>query len=242
MKTRGKVFNLMAAAVVGISALFAASASNAATILNVTGDVDANNGRVTTYDYDADFIRGTLSCSLGCEGLTLSTLSFTGASDTTGYPKYQDSTGFGNINAELFIHDTNGASSTANELIQINAVQGTTYTSGFKYELGGGDDGTDFTWTTNAEYILLKIGNFPDRTVIKNTGGYGNVFTFLQAPGGNGLSHFTSYGEYECPQGQHPDCGGGGVLPPVPLPAGMPLMLGALGLLAAVRRKTRKAA
>ena len=59
-----------------------------------------------------------------------------------------------------------------------------------------------------------------------------------------GLSHFTLYA-YACTDND-PTCGGGGVTPPdpspVPLPAGMPLLLGALGVMAIVRRKTAKSA
>lgn len=62
--------------------------------------------------------------------------------------------------------------------------------------------------------------------------------------GGVGSSKdYTATAGTFCADGD-PTCGGGGVTPPspVPLPAGMPLLLGAFGLLAVVRRKFSKAA
>jgi hypothetical protein len=233
-----KFTSLIAAGAFAIVGLGVTGAS-AATLLNVTGDVDKSGGNPMLYSYNADFIRGTLYCSLGCEGLTISTASFTGASGDSGYPTVINATGFGTTNAELYVGGDSGADT---ELGQANMITSGNYLVGDKYNLDGSDNKEDYTWTTNAQYILLKIGNLPDVTFIRNTGGYGNVFTYVKAEGGHGLSHFNGFGEYECPEGT-PGCGGGVTPPsPVPLPAGMPLLLVGLGALGFMRRKSRKAA
>jgi hypothetical protein len=225
---------VLAAGVVGVLALAASSAS--AATLSITGDITFENlgGGGKEYTYDPAIERAELECTLGCEGLKINLAEFSQTLSGGSFlsnPDIDDADGFGVGFAELFIGEPK------DELSYINSIVGDgTYASGVKTEEGG-----DFyEWTTNAEYILLKIGLDPNMTIIKNTGGYGNVFTYRQSDGGQGLSHFTSYGEYECPTGD-PRCGGG-VLPPVPLPAGMPMLLGAFGLLAVVRRKFSKAA
>ncbi|MBC7285119.1 VPLPA-CTERM sorting domain-containing protein [Hoeflea sp.] len=91
------------------------------------------------------------------------------------------------------------------------------------------------SYSSNALYQLFKIGTTPNVGVLKNTAGVVQDYTFAAIDGeGAGLSHIANYDIV----------GGGGVTPPspVPLPAGLPLMLTAVGGLAVVvRRKSRKA-
>lgn len=115
-----------------------------ASTISIFNDTDINSS------YTADY-RANLTCN-SCTVLTYSAgaYSFSGA--------------FG----ELF--DGPASSGDAAEATWINAVLGTSFTSG---DVSGGkstgSDGT--TYFTSALYVILKIGKNPDFTIIQNTSG-----------------------------------------------------------------------
>lgn len=116
--------------------------------------------------------------------------------------------------------------SAAIELAFVNSVTGLNFASGTKTE----DTPDDMSFFTNALYILMKIGGGNENAtfLIHNTWGEGlNISWLSVSGGGNGLSHYTEFGS----------------APPatVPVPAAGLLLLGALGGLAALRRRRRVA-
>lgn len=90
-------------------------------------------------------------------------------------------------------------------------------------DFAGGLDGKSFS--TNADYVVLKIGAKPDYTILKNRSS--GTFQFAWKPDGRGagLSHFTAFGETV------PD------VSQIPLPAAGWLLLAGIGGLAAFRRR-----
>lgn len=158
-------------------------------------------------------LRFTLECSLGC-------LAWDGG-------------GFSAPDGDLFALANN---SEALEIATVNSLTGESYTSLTKTN-GGGSESADFT--TSAEYILIKIGQSPDVAVVQSFG-ENNEFKFRATKGtGSGLSHWSAFGENECDPAVQL-CG-----PPVnqvPVPASLPLMMGALGIVGIVARRRRKAA
>ena len=125
--------------------------------------------------------------------------------------------------------------SDANELAFVN-----TYVDPDFLANGTKDNSGATAFTSTALYILFKIGGGNEfaTALIHNTSGGLLNFSFTQIATGSGLSHISEFGE-ACP----PDFFGCG--PPVnviPLPAGLPLLLSALGIGAILRRKGRKQA
>jgi len=81
--------------------------------------------------------------------------------------------------------------------------------------------GDNFTLTTFAEWILLKIGTSPNVALIHNLAGNPLVINYSSESGsGAGLSHYTE-------------------IAAVPLPAAGVLLIGALGGLVALRRRRK---
>jgi hypothetical protein len=115
-----------------------------------------------------------------------------------------------------------------NEKNFVNSATGSSFGNGTKTEVANGDN---YSFFTDALYILMKIGggggSTPATFLIHNTFGQGLKITWNSVSGGgNGLSHYNEFGT---------------ALPPVPLPATGVLLIGALGGLAAVRRRRRAA-
>ena len=145
---------------------------------------------------------GTLTCVQTCEGLV-----------ATG------PTVWAMDGAKLFtVHPP----SIANETSFVNAATGGGFVTGTKTDTAG----DPFAFTTDALYILMKIGggkNEAAHFLIKNTFGAGLQISWDAVSGqGAGLSHYTTFGVTP---------------PPVPVPAAGLLLLGALGGLAALRRR-----
>ena len=123
--------------------------------------------------------------------------------------------------AKLFlVHPPN----IANETAFVNTATGSSFLTGTKTDVSG----DPFSFVTNALYILFKIGGGGQEAstfLIHNTYGAGLQITWDAVDGqGAGLSHYTTFG----------------VAPPaavVPVPAAGFLLIGALGGLAALRRR-----
>lgn len=212
----------LGAALVGMSMLVGGTAS--AATLNILGSAKLNGNGA---NYTAETVSAELICSLGCQGINSSATT-----DTTvplGLPTVSTFTAFVPGYSDLFI-DGNSSNPT-NEALFVSTVTGVTYSATTQKTAGIVQGAASFT--TSALYILLKIGNEPNLTIIKNTGGLNNVFTYTPKAGeGAGLSHYAEFGRF----------GGGGGTGEIPLPAGMPLMLAGLGAMAFLaRRKARKA-
>lgn len=200
---RKTLFPVVGAAVLAVAA---SSAVSAATI-KFYDETDPT----TTF-------RGTFVCSLGCEAAWFD----------SNDPTIATVTSWSSTEGDL-IWNTGGAPDSTNF---VNDVLGTSYDKDDdRTETArGGLENTSFV--SNAEYILFKIGTTPNVGLIKNTGGFGNLFTYTAVSGvGAGLSNTQEFGEYPDPSG--------GV---IPLPAGLPLILSALGLTGLLRLRHRKSA
>ena len=132
---------------------------------------------------------------------------------------YTGAYSFSAVLGELFNGPSN--SGDASEAAWVNSVIGTSFST--LDVTNGKDSGTDSTnYITNALYVVLKIGRNPDYTIIKNTSGVALTWSWDNLPGsGGGLSHYIDLGTPS----------------EVPLPAGGLLLMGALGGLAALRRR-----
>ncbi|WP_210879734.1 VPLPA-CTERM sorting domain-containing protein [Roseovarius autotrophicus] len=191
--------NILASAVVAAGALSAGSAI-AATI-PITNSTDGVQ-------------RADLTCDLLCEVL---------------YTEFVDgdpviNSVFSNVEGRLF---SVGNSAQA-EADWVNANTGSDFSKdeGFKTELSGTQNGDDFTFSTDALFILLKIGRDPETTLVKNLSGGLLELRWESLPGqGAGLSHYTEFG-----------------VAPIPVPAAGILLLTALGGLGFAARRRRKAA
>ena len=125
-------------------------------------------------------------------------------------------TTFDGANAKLYNLRNSGLGT---ETAWVNGLTGESYATGTKYAGNGGD----MSFTTSALYILLKTGVGPNTTLIHNTSGRALMISWTQVGQGAGFSHYTEFGQ----------------VPQVPLPAAGFLLIGALGGLAALRRRTR---
>jgi hypothetical protein len=175
MNVKSLTASLMAAA-----GLLAASPASANLVLYGDYTSPPPGDQIT---YTADDDRGQLNCS-SCEGL-LSNL-VTGVYDAN-VPSAGTASGFSATSVDLFFL---GNASDAQELAFVNAVTGQSFSSGTKLDGGGGDK----VFSTDAEYILLKIGAKPDFALIHNTGGL-QTFSYVAFQGeGAGLSHYALFG------------------------------------------------
>ncbi len=137
--------------------------------------LSANASTINFFGDDGlpNLLRGTLTCSLTCEGLlTSGAFSPTRADMRTVHPP-----------------------SAANELAFVNSVVPETFISGIKT-----DDPGNFT--SNALYILFKIGggNTFATTLIMNTAGAVQSYSYIPVAGtGSGLSHINEFGVIPIP-------------------------------------------
>lgn len=185
-----------------ITSFFKTCAGAAAMILIVGGAQAATLAVDDTYPGISP-IRGEVSCTndacLGLVNKTTQTFSAT--------------------SALLYGLPNSGA---ATELAFVNAATGSSFLAGIKTTANGGS----MSFTTDALYILLKIGRDPNTTIIQNTFGKGLEITWAALGGqGAGLSHYAEYGSVSA----------------VPLPAAGWLMIAALGGLVTMRRRRRAA-
>ncbi len=88
-----------------------------------------------------------------------------------------------------------GNASEANETVAINTLAGTSF---LEADATKSPSDPSPTFTTLAEYFLLKLGN--STVFIRNTSGGALDVVYNEAAGqGAGLSHFTEFGEVEIP-------------------------------------------
>jgi len=183
-----------------LTALFKISAMAMALVAGAGGAYSATLAVDSTFP-SLDPLRGDVTCTNdACSGLV-----------------DKDNQTFSLTNALLY--DLPNAS-TATELAFVNTATGSSFLSGAKTS---GNSGS-MTFTTDALFILLKIGRDPNTTIIQNTFGKGLEISWSAFSGqGAGLSHYTEYGTASV----------------VPLPAAGWLMLAALGGLGLIGRRRR---
>ncbi len=212
---------LVAAGAVAVAGLMATSAG--AVSIDIFDDMDVTTG-------GGAGLRGVVECDVACSVL-----------------RYVDPPGayeFGGP-GELFNGPT--SSGDAKEIAWINSVlvpafEPTLYTVA---DITGYTNTTDANaaddWTLTNKYVILKIGNEPDYTIIRNDSDGALTFSYTKASGAKGsLSHFFGFGAVEECDPSVEVCG-----PPVgevPVPAALPLLLSALGVTAVMTRRRRKAA
>ena len=119
--------------------------------------------------------RFTVSCTLGCD-----------AWDGIGNGGVSNSGTWG-LPGDLFELANSGS---AAEISAVNTITGETFTSRTEIDRGGL---ASVTFTSSAEYILLKIGSTPNYGLIRNALA-GNIFTFTQTGSGAGFSHSSEFG------------------------------------------------
>jgi hypothetical protein len=137
--------------------------------------------------YDALVARGTLECSIGCEGLVSSLSS---GIYPANVPQLSTAAGWSTSAADLF-YLSNHAITT--ELAVINAFAGTAYTDAKQTSTGGA---SAYSFTSAATYLLLVMGASPDTFLIHNTSGQEQSYSYTGFSGlGSGLSHVTSVPE-----------------------------------------------
>ena len=185
-----------------------------ANVITLYGDwLPEPNGPQITYVADDD--RAQLTCSVGCETLLSGLLS---GVNNSNVPNVSTATGFSALTGDLFWLANN---SLASETGFVNAVVDPDFATGTKTDGGGAEN---ITFTSSAEYVLIKIGADPNIALIHNTSGQEQTYTYSGLRGeGAGLSHYTTFG----PSSEVP----------VPEPGSVALLgLGLVGL-AAVRRR-----
>lgn len=175
--------------------------------------------------------RGTLTCtSIGCESGDFLALIAEAAS---GGPTYSATVG------KMFtVHPPEPAQQM--EWVNANLMGGDGPFGPFdpedeyKTEIAG--DGGNYTITTNALYVLLKIGggNTLQTALVKNASG-GELSLNWKGKPASGLSHFGEFGLVTIIIDPDPE----GEASPIPLPAAGWLLIGGLGALVAVRRRKR---
>ncbi|MCX7565100.1 VPLPA-CTERM sorting domain-containing protein [Sulfitobacter sp. F26169L] len=214
----------------GLFACIAMTGAASATTIQIFNDTDITDPASTGVGGVEGALRGTVTCSEAC-----SALYYTG-----------NAFGFGDP-GEMFDGPSNSGS--ASEAGWVNSVilsmTGTSpLFTGVDVEYGKQDNGDPFT--TDALYAIMKIGNSPTYLMIRNDHTGEQEFSYAKATGAEGgLSHSVGLGTITqvcLPSPANNFCNSGPPVSVVPLPAGLPLLLGALGAFGIVsRRKSRKA-
>jgi len=156
-----------------------ALAAPASADLNLLGlHTDTSGGNVT---YDPTVDRGDFLC-VSCTGATTDLAAGTYVAPR---PNAADFADFEATVADFF---QLANSSQATELAFVEAITGEDFTTQVQNPGGGGD----LVIVTDAEYILLKVGQEPNYALIHNTGGL-QTFTF-DGGQGTGLSHYVLFG------------------------------------------------
>jgi hypothetical protein len=141
--------------------------------------------------YDEDELRATVTCS-GCE-----ILDYNGGDivDTTTRPNSADADDFDAAAGNFFINEFGG--NPEDEQDWVNAVLAAIGSSD-TVDLGTKTEdplNENNQFCSDAEYILLKVGQDPQYSLIHNTSGTEQCFTYLAEEGtGSGLSHIVEYG------------------------------------------------
>ena len=162
------------------SVLVATPAS--ANVLNLTGlneNIGGGNER-----YEEEVLRATFDCAVSCLGSLSSAADETEHAGNVPFPDVTTvSAPSSATTAELFELVNSGAQT---EIDAVNLITGSSFTSFTKID-------NDETITTDAQYILIKIGADPNYALIENTGG-AQDFDFSQFGQGAGLSHVSLFG------------------------------------------------
>ena len=143
-------------------------------------------------DYDEDVLRATVTCT-GCDILDYAGGDIADA-ENLGRPNSADADGFDSASGNFFINEFGG--NPSDEQDWVNAVlaqigSSDTVDLGTKTENPLNENNQ---FCSDAEYILLKVGQDPEYSLIHNTGGE-QCFTYLAEGGtGSGLSHIVEYG------------------------------------------------
>ena len=136
--------------------------------------------------YNAEDDRAQLDCSTSCSGLQSSLL--TGSYDSV-VPEVSTADGFSPGSADLFYLSSH---SDSVETAFVNAVISPDLPTGVRTDT---NNVLNFTFTSAAMYILLKIGTNPDVALIWNTSGQAQTYTYTGfTASGAGLGHVMEFG------------------------------------------------
>ena len=174
--------HLVTASALALGGLFANVAN--ANVITLYGDYSHSSDY-----YNATVARGSISCSVSCSGLLSSLPS---GSYVSVVPEVNTADGFSTSSADLFHL---GSDSEATETAFVNDVVDANWPTGVKTD---GNGSLNFTFTSAAMYILVKIGRDPNIALLWNTTGQIQTYTWTGLPGsGAGLSHILGVPEPE---------------------------------------------
>jgi hypothetical protein len=177
----------------------------------------ANPAGAVTIHSDGTPTSAMVSCSPGCQG-------FIGG----GAPNFPTSMGTPSSTMADLYDLPNGNLTTATNAL--NILAGTTFavSDGVKTDTGGVDS---LTFVTDAAYFMIKIGG--------GTLAGSNAFFKILNPGGVTVT-YDKMGQTSGGLSQIAAWGGG--IQVIPLPAALPMLLGALGGMFVIGRRRRTAA
>jgi hypothetical protein len=156
-----------------------------ANVLNLTGLNDPIAGTQNEI-YLEGTVRATLNCEVSCEGDTSTAANNTIHDAQTPFPDVSTVLAPSSVTvAELF--ELEQGASLADELEAINDILNTNFTLADLTK----DESGDTTFTTDAQYFLIKIGQDPNYALIENTGGEQDFIYTAIGGLGAGLSHIT---------------------------------------------------
>ena len=159
------------------------SASGNAGLITIYGDYNPGPSGPDSY-YDATVARGTLECSISCEGQISSWPSGTYSAEV---PPLSSADGWSPTSADVFYLENNAI---ATELGIINTFSSQVFESATQTDTGGA---STYSFSSIAEVLLFKIGASPDMFIIRNTSGQEQTYSYTGFAGlGSGLSHYTT--------------------------------------------------